>query len=56
MEYKSLGAYISVNKLAEYMNASATRRRQIVKMLKEDKDFWKLRYQDIRSIIPQIFH
>lgn len=55
MEYKSLGAYISVNKLAEYMNASATRRRQIVKMLKEDKDFWKLRYQDIRSIIPKYF-
>jgi hypothetical protein len=55
--YKSIGSepYISVNKLAEYMNANATRRRQIVNMLKDDKDFWKLRYQDARAVIPKYF-
>ena len=57
IEYKSSKQpYITVNKLAEYMNASPTRRKQIVKILKEDRDFFKVRYRDIRSVIPNFFN
>ena len=43
--------YISINKLAEYMEANATRRRAIIKSLKSDSDFTKLYYQSVKSIL-----
>lgn len=53
---KNNDPYISVNKLAEYMSASATRRRQIIKTLKDDKDFFKLYYSEVRNILPKYFN
>lgn len=47
--------YISVNKLAEYMNASAVRRRQILRSLKSDKDFRKARYSAVRAVLKRYF-
>lgn len=44
--------YISINKLAEYMNATPMRRREIVKSLKQDKDFIKQRYQKVKATVP----
>ncbi|CAL2077334.1 conserved protein of unknown function [Tenacibaculum sp. 190524A02b] len=47
--------YISVNKLAEYMTADAIRRRQIIKHLKKDMDFFKVYYSEVRKAIPKYF-
>ena len=47
--------YISITKLAEYMQANAKRRKSIVRSLKGDKDFMKKRYQPVRSVIPKFF-
>jgi hypothetical protein len=47
--------YISINKLAEYMNATSTRRREIVKSLKQDKDFITQRYQKVKVTVPSFF-
>jgi len=47
--------YITVNKLAEYMLATPTRRRQIIKSLKEDKDFRKLYYAEVKNTLPGFF-
>ena len=47
--------YITVNKLAEYMQATSTRRRQIIKSLKEDKDFRKLYYAEVKNTLPGFF-
>lgn len=42
--------YISAPKLAEYTLAKSTRRRQIIKNLKKDLHFLKLRYSGIRNM------
>ncbi|WP_167618040.1 hypothetical protein [Maribellus sediminis] len=47
--------FITVNKLAEYMNANPTRRRQIANSFKEDKDFKKNYYQLVKTAIPKFF-
>jgi len=47
--------YISINKLAEYSQANATRRRQIIRSLKEDVDFKKNYYQSVRAFLPKYF-
>lgn len=52
---KNSNPFITINKLAEYMNASATRRRQIAKSFKEDKDFKKNYYQLVKAAIPKFF-
>ena len=44
---------ISVNKLAEYLEANATRRRQIVLDAKYPEKFIVTRYKDAREIIKQ---
>ena len=44
-------AKIGVNKLGEYMTANPARRRQIVKIQKQDKTFIFGRYNDARSSI-----
>lgn len=46
---------ISVNKLAEYHQANATRRRQIIKALKEDSEFRKNYYFEVRNALPGYF-
>lgn len=47
--------YVSVNKLAEYMVANPTRRRQIIKTLKADKDYAKVWYSEVRNILSKYF-
>jgi hypothetical protein len=47
--------YISMNKLAEYMTASAIRRRQIVKNLKKDSDFFKVYYSEVKNVMNKYF-
>ena len=47
--------YISMNKLAEYMQANSTRRRQIVKSINEDNDFIKVYYKPFRSTMKAYF-
>ncbi len=47
--------YISINKLAEFSEADAIRRRQIVKSLKQDVDFKKLYYSNVRRVLPNYF-
>jgi len=47
--------FMSINKLAEYMEADAIRRRQIVKEMKKDSDFRKLRYRPVREILKRYF-
>jgi len=47
--------YVSINKLAEYMTANAIRRRQIIKILKKDSDFYKVYYSEVRNVIPKFF-
>ena len=47
--------YISLNKMAEYMTAKSIRRRQIVKVLKKDKDFYKVYYSEVRKTLPKYF-
>lgn len=46
---------ISVNKLAEYVQATPTRRRAILKNLKADKDYFKLYYSEVRNILSSYF-
>jgi hypothetical protein len=48
--------YVSINKLAEYMQTGATRRRQIIKTLKEDKDFTKVYYSEVRNVLSKYFN
>jgi hypothetical protein len=45
--------YITINKLAEYTKANATRRRQIIRSLKEDSDFRKVYYSSVKLILPK---
>lgn len=45
--------YISINKMAEYMTASPLRRRQIIKNLKKDRDFYKVYYSEVKKAIPK---
>lgn len=52
---KKSDPYVSVNKLAEYMLANPTRRRQIIKTLKADKDFTKTRYSEVRNLYSKYF-
>jgi len=52
---KSMAPYITINKLAEYTEAKAVRRRQILKSLKEDKDYTKVWYQPVRSSLTSYF-
>jgi len=47
--------FITVTKLAEYMEASAMRRREIVKIFRDDKDFIRNYYQSVRIAIPKFF-
>jgi len=47
--------YISINKLAEYMTASALRRRQIIKNLKKDSDFFKVYYSELKNNLKNYF-
>lgn len=47
--------YVSVNKLAEYMEANPVRRRQIIKNLKEDNTFIKARYSKVRIVLEEYF-
>lgn len=47
--------FMSINKLAEYMEADAIRRRQIVKEMKKDSDYRKLRYKPVRDILKKYF-
>ncbi|UPT68716.1 MAG: hypothetical protein M0D57_08875 [Sphingobacteriales bacterium JAD_PAG50586_3] len=44
--------YISMNKLAEFMTARPLRRKQIVKALRIDADYNKVRYSEVRNILP----
>lgn len=47
---------ISVNKLAEYaQQVNPTRRRAILKILKADKDFFKLYYSEVKNVLPSYF-
>ena len=52
---KTVDPYITINKLAEYMMANTVRRRQIIKNLKEDADFKKLYYSEVKRIILPYF-
>lgn len=44
---------MSVNKLAEYQQANSTRRRAIVKAMKQDKDFRKAYYSNVKNLFPK---
>lgn len=55
MGMKEEKPFMSINKLAEYMEADAIRRRQIVKEMKKDSDFRKLRYKPVRDILIKYF-
>jgi hypothetical protein len=55
MNVASKAPYISVNKLAEYMKANPTRRRAILKTLKEDKDYTKVWYSEVKNVLPSYF-
>jgi len=45
--------YMSINRLAEYLDANSFRRKSIVKNMKADKDFMKAYYQPVYAIIPR---
>lgn len=47
--------YISMNKLAEYMTATPLRRRQIIKILKKDSDFYKVYYSELKNVLNKYF-
>lgn len=47
--------YISINKLAEYMQADSIRRRTIIRNLKKDKPPIKQRYYQLRNVIKPYF-
>lgn len=47
--------YITLNKLAEYMQANSTRRKQIVKSLKKDNDFQKIYYSEVKKVLSKYF-
>lgn len=46
---------ISVNKLAEYHQATPTRRKQIIKNLKEEKDYFKVYYSEVKNSLSGFF-
>jgi hypothetical protein len=48
--------YISINKLAEYMEANSIRRRAIIKSLKEDVAYKKVRYMPVRAVFYSYFN
>ncbi|MCE5329629.1 hypothetical protein LLG07_04790 [bacterium] len=52
---KSRKPKISINKLAEYMDANATRRKQIVESFKQDIEFKRNYYQVVKTVIPKFF-
>lgn len=47
--------FISINKLAEYMTATALRRRQIIKNMKKDSDFFKIYYSELKNVLRNFF-
>lgn len=53
--FKTIEPWISINKLAEYMTANPIRRRQIISVLKQDSDFRKARYVEVRNAFLPYF-
>lgn len=49
---KAKEPYVSMNKLAEYMEAKPIRRTQIISQLKADRDYYKVFYSNVRNILP----
>ena len=47
--------YITINKLAEYMTANATRRKSIIKTLKNEDAFTAQRYSAAKNVVLRYF-